>query len=96
MILYYDRAGREVTQELGAALLAENKVRRTAISDDVEVSTIHLVINHRYGDGPPLIFETLVFGGPLDGDGDRWASEAEAIVGHELWVRRAAGHGGAP
>ena len=38
----------------------------------VRVSTIFLGINHRhFGEGPPILWETLVFGGALDGQGRR-------------------------
>lgn len=34
---------------------------------DVRISTVFLGIDHRFGDdGPPLIFETMIFGGAHD------------------------------
>jgi hypothetical protein len=34
---------------------------------DVRVSTVFLAIDHRhFGDGPPLLFETMIFGGSHD------------------------------
>ena len=39
---------------------------------------------HRYGEGPPVLFETMIFGGPTDEDQWRYISMEEAIVGHEL------------
>lgn len=96
MMDHYDRAGRPVTLDEAQELIADCGVRRTVISAgatllhaDVVVSTIHLVLDHRVGTGLPLIFETMVLGGPLDYDGDRWSTEAEAVAGHEVWVRRA-------
>lgn len=50
------------------------------------VSTVWLGLNHAYGNGPPLIFETLVFGGETDGDGDRYSTRDEARAGHERIV----------
>lgn len=36
-------------------------------SDPVSVSTVFLGMDHRhFGEGPPILFETMVFGGPLD------------------------------
>jgi len=46
------------------------------------VSTIFLGIDHQFGDGPPLLFETMVFGGSCDEDMDRYATLPEARVGH--------------
>jgi hypothetical protein len=34
----------------------------------VFVSTIFLALDHRYGDGPPILWETMVFGGPEEID----------------------------
>lgn len=49
---------------------------------EVEVSTVFLGINHQFFDGPPLVFETMVFGG-LRGDYQkRYSTWAEAEAGH--------------
>jgi len=63
------------------------RVARTEIGD-VLVSTVFLGIDHRWGDGPPLIFETMVFGGELDQEMDRYSTWEEAIKGHETMVKR--------
>jgi hypothetical protein len=59
----------------------------------VRLSTVFLGIDHRFGDGPgpPLVFETMIFGGERDGDCWRYATWDEAESGHrkrarELWV----------
>jgi len=65
-------------------------VARTPLPDGGEVSTVWLGLDHRFrGDGPPLIFETLVF----DARGHawaqwRWATEAEARAGHARVVQQ--------
>lgn len=53
---------------------------------DTKVSTVFLGIDHNFGDGPPLIYETMVFGGPHDGEMDRYATRAEAEKGHQRMV----------
>ena len=69
---------------------AGRRVARTVVSDGVDVSTVLLGLDHRFGgDGPPIIFETMVFGGPLDGEQDRYATRAEAEAGHAAMVARA-------
>ncbi len=30
------------------------------------VSTVFLGVNHAWDDGPPILWETMIFGGPLD------------------------------
>lgn len=41
-------------------------VADTSFSDGTRVSTVFLGLNHAYDDGPPQVFETVIFGGPLD------------------------------
>lgn len=53
---------------------------------DVEVSTVFLSINHNWGDGPPLLYETMIFGGELDGEQWRYATKEEAEKGHAAAV----------
>jgi hypothetical protein len=51
--------------------------------NDVTVSTVFLGVNHGYGDGPPLVFETMVFDGPMDGYEERCSTWQEAEEIHE-------------
>lgn len=55
----------------------------------IDVSTVFLGLDHRFGEGPPLLFETMVFGGPLDQECERYTTWDEAIAGHEVMVNRA-------
>lgn len=62
-------------------------VARTRVYDGCEVSTVFLGLDHRFGgDGPPIVFETLVFGGPFDQEMDRYCTWAEAEAGHARMV----------
>lgn len=50
----------------------------------IMVSTVFLGIDHNFSfQGPPLLFETLVFGGPLDGDMRRYTTREAAESGHK-------------
>lgn len=63
--------------------------RRTAVPEaDAEVSTVWISLDHSFGEGPPLIFETLIFGGGLDGDMERYSTLEAAHAGHEAVVQR--------
>src|SRR5262245_21307756 len=56
------------------------------------VSTVFLGVDHRFfGPGPPVLWETLVFGGPYDGEGDRYDSREAALAGHAEILRRVLG-----
>ena len=73
---------------------ANHKNRRVALTEvgDLEVSTVFLGINHRFGnnDRPPLVFETMVFkGGSEYGDyTNRYSSWDDAEAGHKATVRK--------
>lgn len=92
---YYNRSGLPVDREEGLAQFEGNRTvafaRVTGGSPPrvYEVSTVHLVIDHSFGDGPPIIFETMVFGADGDEWGDycdRYATEAQAREGHTAVV----------
>jgi hypothetical protein len=56
---------------------------------DVYVSTVFLSMDHNYFEGePPALFETMVFGGPLDGEMERYSTYDEAVEGHKRMVER--------
>lgn len=52
------------------------------------VSTVFLGLDHRFGQGEPLVFETMVFGGPLDQEQERYSTWDEAEAGHKAMVER--------
>lgn len=62
--------------------------RRVATTNigDVGVSTIFLGLDHSYGSGPGLWFETMIFGGPHDQYQDRYTTWDEAMAGHKRVV----------
>jgi hypothetical protein len=87
---YYDRQGNPITFEQRLERWKDSgydwdKEYRVALEerDDIRVSTVFLGLNHQYGDGPPLIFETMIFGGEHDEGQWRYSTEAEALVGHK-------------
>ena len=47
-----------------------------------EVSTVFLGIDHSHGDGEPLLYETMIFGGKHDGYQDRYPTREKALLGH--------------
>jgi hypothetical protein len=52
----------------------------------VEVSTVFLGLDHNFYGGPPLVFETMVFGGQLTGRVWRTSTWEEAEAGHASMV----------
>lgn len=70
----------------------EGATRQIALTerDGIRVSTVFLGLDHRFGhDGPPILFETMIFGGAHDEAQERYCTKAEALIGHETMVRLA-------
>lgn len=72
--MWFNRDGEPITVEEWGELRESNSEYFRVAEDNLEavsfdgewysmlwVSTVWLGINHNYGDGPPLIFETMVF-----------------------------------
>jgi hypothetical protein len=55
---------------------------------DVDISTVFIGLDHNtLNNGPPHIFETMVFGGKYDGYMRRYSTYEEAEKGHEKAVK---------
>ena len=65
---------------------ADRRVAETMVGR-VRVSTVFLGINHRFGPGEPLLFETMVFGGALNEQMSRSATWVQAENDHAEIVR---------
>lgn len=91
MHFYYDRQGRPISNEQWEQEFSRTRGNRRVAWTDLgpmgTVSTVWLGLNHAYDDGPPLIFETMVFDGPMDQYMDRYSTEAEAMAGHRFVVQ---------
>ena len=48
----------------------------------------HSATAHAFDGGPPILFETLVFGGPIDGECKRYTSWDDAARGHADMIGR--------
>jgi hypothetical protein len=103
---YFDRAGRMITLAVWAWLREHPDYRRVA-RDEIgpcHVSTVWLGIDHSFGHGPPVIFETMVFSNAAtwnpqmgcyfhedQGVQRRYCTEAQALAGHAETVAALAG-----
>lgn len=61
----------------------ENKRVLSTEIGDVRVSTVFLGLDHSFGEGAPVLFETMIFGGEHDQYQDRYCSYDEAEKGHQ-------------
>ena len=56
---------------------------------DMHVSTVLLGVDEDFGSGRPVLYETRIFGGPLDQKRETYHTKADAAIGHALWLERA-------
>jgi hypothetical protein len=98
---YYNRDGQAITAEEWMKLSARSyrRVASTDLPDGRWLSTVWLGIDHNYGVGRPLIFETMLFPSPDDLDEQgcwRWHDEMTAIVEHARIAASIIGQGVVP
>ena len=70
-------------------ITANRRVNFTKVGHS-EISTVFLGLDYsfvRLGNSP-VLYETLVFGGSLDGEMDRYSTFEEAVSGHRRMVAR--------
>lgn len=85
---YYGRDGTPMAFEKWAESFGEPEAKRVARTTvgEVNVSTVWLGLDHSFGGGPPLIFETMIFGGRHSEEQWRYSTEEEALTGHRAAV----------
>mgnify|MGYP001606146526 CR=1 FL=1 len=72
-------------------MMGSDTERRVAHDEigKIRVSTVFLGLDHRFDSaGDPILFETLVFGGELDGEMNRYTTWEAAELGHKAMVER--------
>lgn len=81
----------EVDLETWAAWMRNSKerfIKKTKLPNELEVSTVFLGLDHNWGKGEPLLFETMVFGLKDVEDMERYSTYDEAEKGHEVMVNK--------
>jgi len=93
--IFYDRQGRPMPDsEAWTRKNADPEYRRvasTVLPDGKRVSTVWVGLDYRFGRGPPLIFETMVFPSEDSSFGDqfeRYSTEEAALKGHKRLVEK--------
>lgn len=96
----YDREGNEISWKDAARLKyggdgTYHIVAKTEVGR-VTVSTVWLGMDHNWGDGPPLIFETMCFADsePFGDYCERYSNQEAALAGHDravMWAREQQG-----
>ena len=67
---------------------ADRHVAKDTVGD-VKVSTVFIGMDHSFGHGLKILYETMILGGPHDCYQERYTSHEAAQAGHERAVARA-------
>jgi hypothetical protein len=88
MVTWYGTDGAPIDASKANTLLGDILSRRVAYTTmfttdgEITVSTVFLVLDHSHGGPGPVLWETLVGGGPMDQDMSRYTSIEAAADGH--------------
>jgi hypothetical protein len=89
---YYDKEGKPIEDVFKWAKMFEDKdYSRVGLFERpwVKVSTVWLGLNHNWGEGAPLIFETMAFAPHMtEVCQERYATLAQAEEGHAKAVKK--------
>ena len=90
MSRYFGKDGAPLQLMEWARLMEDEEYKRVGSESrgDVLVSTVWLGLDHSFGQGPPIIFETLIFGGEHDEYTKRYSTEDQAREGHDRIVAK--------
>lgn len=83
-----DRDGKtpikcDTVKQWATAFEDKNRVvKQEYVAGGVQVSTVFLGLDHSWGHGPPLLWETMIFGGEHDDYQDRYSTYDDAVAGH--------------
>jgi len=74
------------------AMRYHDKVWKRVAEDHIgpyHISTVFLGIDHGFGEGPPLLFETMVFarGSLSDLEMERYSTWNQAVAGHQAMLK---------
>ena len=82
--------GTDDVMEWGRWMETQDRHVAETRNEHIRVSTVFLGLDHRYwGKGPPLLFETMIFGGAHDQEQWRYSSWDDAEIGHAMAVKLA-------
>ncbi len=76
-------------EEWGKWFEGGHNYRKVALTDrgSIRISTVFLGIDHDFGgSGPPILFETMIFGGEHDEYQERYTTWDQAEAGHKRAV----------
>jgi hypothetical protein len=87
--MYYNKEGEKIDMMTCAKFLEDRDykiIKQDTLDNGKWVSTVWLGLDHQFGDGQPLIFETMVFSSKDDFSEERckrYSTLKEAIKGHK-------------
>ena len=91
LFILKDKKPKPVTDLLEWGEWMEKNTRRVkeTVVGEVRISTVFLGLNHGFSSAvEPMLFETMIFGGELDGFMNRYSTWVKAEEGHKNAVEK--------
>jgi len=93
---YYKRNGIPYSDDDLSQCAKDSKKQNKSVAEDIlpngkRISTTFLRLNHNWGKGSPLIFQTIVFPSETEWDDldmDMYSTEEQALKGHKKMVKK--------
>jgi hypothetical protein len=73
-------------QKWGQWLKTADRILKQDTIGNVQISTVFLGMNYNFGYGPPVLWETMIFGGVHDRYQGRYTSREGALEGHAMAI----------
>jgi hypothetical protein len=64
------------------------RIVKQSETDNGEISTVFLGLDHGLTRARPILFQTMIFGGTLDGQQERYSTWEEAEAGLQRWLEK--------
>lgn len=61
---------------------ANRRLAQDKLAGGITVSTVFLGLDHSFGGSEPVLWETMIFGGPEDQYQERYSTREKALEGH--------------
>jgi hypothetical protein len=74
--------------EWGKSMEFPNRIIEQTEIQGIKISTVFLGIDHAFFGEEPLLFETMIFGGELDGYQERYSTWDEAYKAHHFFCKK--------
>ena len=91
--MYYKLQGKDIVKckdinEWVKFMEIKKRILFVDVISDATISTVFLGLDHNFGGGIPVLFETMIFGGKSDNYLERYSTWDDAEEGHKFILKQ--------